>query len=202
MVITGFSIIPRIIKMDKQQPKLFMLLIGCKPAGRNIEQHDVFFGIGNSIKELIPQIENFWAQAGKIHIDGWREINTVDGYSISIAHHNEKSASSSDKLFFLNLGGYKKDEFEEFHYKLLLVSANKGEAIMQAKQTAFYKHTGFKGADSHIDDKYGIDVDDIYEIEDILPASFKEQFYIKIEKNTTETVQDTLNLGYFKLSNL
>ena len=24
------------------------------------------------------------------------------------------------------------------------------------KESAFYKHTGFKGADSHIDDKYGV----------------------------------------------
>ncbi|MEP6700612.1 MAG: DUF1543 domain-containing protein, partial [Bacteroidota bacterium] len=31
-------------------PKLFMLLIGCKPLGRNIEQHDIFFGIGETIK--------------------------------------------------------------------------------------------------------------------------------------------------------
>ena len=33
--------------------KLFMTLIGCTPAGRNIEQHDVFFGIGNSLKDIV-----------------------------------------------------------------------------------------------------------------------------------------------------
>ena len=40
-------------------PKLFMLLIGSTPPGRNIEQHDVFFGIGESVKDLIPAVTNF-----------------------------------------------------------------------------------------------------------------------------------------------
>jgi hypothetical protein len=30
-----------------------MLLIGATPPERNIEQHDVFFGIGETIKDLI-----------------------------------------------------------------------------------------------------------------------------------------------------
>ena len=40
-------------------PKLYMLLIGASPRERNIEQHDVFFGIGDSIKELIPGVTAF-----------------------------------------------------------------------------------------------------------------------------------------------
>jgi len=186
-----------------QQPKLFMLLLGCKPAGRNTEQHDMFFGIADSLKELIPQIENFWPGSGKIHIDGWKEVNYVDGHSIKIIPHSTEPLTNRVKLFFLNLGGYKENEFEEFHYKMLAVAAGKAEAIQKAKQTAFYKHTGFKGADSHIDDKYGVDVDDIYEIEDILPAALKDQFSIQIERLTTDTpTEDELQLGYFKLSTL
>ena len=40
--------------------KLFMTLIGCTPAGRNIEQHDVFFGIGDSLKDIVPAVNQFW----------------------------------------------------------------------------------------------------------------------------------------------
>jgi len=180
-----------------------MLLLGCKPAGRNTEQHDTIFVIGNSLKELIPQIEESWPNAGKIHIDGWREVNFVDGFSIQVVSNPVQQERNTHKLFFLNLGGYKENEFEEFHYKMLSVSADKGEAIQQAKQTVFYKHTGFDGADSHIDDKYGVDVDDIYEIEDILPTSIKEQFHIRIERlPDPELKTDELHLGYFKLSAL
>lgn len=184
------------------QPKLFMLLLGCKPSGRNTEQHDVFFGIGHSLKDLIPQIEYFWPKSGKIHIDGWREINAVDGYAIKVIPHSSEAAISTNKLFFLNLGGYKENELEEFHYKMLTVAADKGEAIRKAKQTAFYKHTGFKGAESHIDDKYGVDVDDIYEIEDILSGELKRQFKISIKKQSTDEPEDILHLGYFKLNAL
>jgi hypothetical protein len=50
--------------------KLFMVLLGCTPAGRNTEQHDVFFSIGSGLKDLIPDIVDCWPEAkGKIHID-------------------------------------------------------------------------------------------------------------------------------------
>jgi Domain of Unknown Function (DUF1543) len=183
-------------------PKLFFLLLGCKPPGRNTEQHDVLFAIGHSLKEVVPQIENFWPGAGKIHIDGWKEINTVDGYSIKVAEGSSRNRTA-EKLFFINLGGYKENELEEFHYKMLSVAASKGEAIKKAMQTAFYKHTGFNNANSHIDDKYGLDVDDVYEIEDILPDEIKNKFHLSIEKIKGDIPEeDKINLGYFKLGAL
>jgi hypothetical protein len=184
-------------------PKLFFLLLGCKPHGRNTEQHDVLFAIGHSLKELVPQIENFWPGAGKIHIDGWREINTIDGYFIKVIEGGRSNAKTAPQLFFINLGGYKENELEEFHYKILTVANNKAEAIKKAMQTTFYKHTGFSNANSHVDDKYGVDVDDIYEIEDILADEIKNKFHLQIEKiNGNMPEDDKINLGYFKLSAL
>jgi hypothetical protein len=40
--------------------KLFMVIIGCTPTGRFTEQHDVFFGIGKTLRELVPQMQAFW----------------------------------------------------------------------------------------------------------------------------------------------
>lgn len=178
---------------------LYMLLIGCSPPGRNTEQHDVFFGIADSIKELIPAAIEFWPEAkAKIHFDAWREIKFVNGYQVSIVPKQEEASPA--KLFFINLGGYKKNEFEEFHYKMVVAAANKGDAIAQSKDTAFFKHTGFKGATSHVDDKFGIDVDDIYEIADILPGSIKNQFSILVQPAVGELPDDEIHLGYFKLN--
>ena len=146
-------------------------------------------------------MESFWPGAGKIHIDSWREVTAVNGYAIKIIGKEEPLALTKEKLFFLNLGGYKPGDMEEYHYKLITVSKDKSEAIKNAKQTAFYLHTGFKGAESHIDDKYGIDVDDVYEITDILPSSIKEQFAIVIEKEV-HVKEDELHIGYVKLSSL
>ena len=179
-----------------------MILLGCKPLGRNTEQHDLFFGIGRSLADVKNDIIDFWKEAnGKIHIDAWREVRWVSGYKIEILDRNDIAFLQKDKLFFINLGGYKQNEFEEFHYKVLTVATDKGGAIQKAKQTAFYKHTGFEGATSHIDDKYGIDVDDIYEIEDILPSHLKAQYSIQITK-ADESNEDETHLGYLKIDKL
>ena len=185
--------------------KLFMLILGATPKGRHIEQHDIYFGIAATVKDLIPSVIAYWPEANaRIHIDAWREVNYVNGYAIQVIN-KEDSNNTTDavaaKLFFLNLGGYKPGEFEEYHYKMLSACNTKSEAITQAKQTAFYKHTGFKGATSHIDDKYGVDVDDIYEIEDILPAGMKEKYTLQIVRSSTGK-EDELHIGYYKLSKL
>src|ERR1044072_308467 len=121
--------------------KLFMLLLGCKPKGRHTEQHDIFFGIGANLKDLAPSITSFWPEPPKIHIDAWREVTQVGGYNIQILPRQEAQETTPEKLFFLNLGGYKANEFDEFHYKMLVVCHSLDEAKKQAYKTAFFKHT-------------------------------------------------------------
>lgn len=185
----------------KENLTLFMVMLGATPPGRLTEQHDIFFGIGLNLKELVPDMKDFWPEAkGRIHIDAWRKVTYVDGFTIDVVARAENSITS-EKLFFINLGGYKENEFEEFHYKVITVAQNKAEAIKKAKATSFYKHCGFKGATSHIDDKYGVDVDDIHEIEDILSPQFKEKFQLKITKSESNQA-DVLEIGYVKIDKL
>lgn len=185
---------------------LFMILLGCKPKGRNTEQHDIYFGIAEGVTQLISSVKNFWPEAnGKLHADAWRKVTKAGNFRIKVIEKTSidklEKTGPSQKLFFINLGGYKPNEFEEFHYKLLAVAEDKGTAIMKAKQTAFYKHTGFKGANAHIDDKYGIDVDDIFEIEDILEDSVKDNYCIELIEDES-AIQDELHIGYFKLDKI
>lgn len=186
----------------KSQPKLFMIMLGCTPNGRFTEQHDVFFGIATSLKELVPAMNNFWPEAkGKLHIDVWREVTTVDNHQIEIVP-KESVKEKNMNLYFINLGGYKQNEFDEFHYKMLAVSNDLAQATKKAKQTSFYKHCGFKGAVSHIDDKFGIDVDDIYTVKEILNPIFTDIFDIKITQSDIELKKDTLHIGYLKLQKI
>jgi hypothetical protein len=208
--------------------KLYMLLLGSKAPQRNVEQHDYFFGIARSLKELVPEIKAFWPEAGNsIHLDGWREVNTVDGYQIravlkegtsaedSAATQRQEAAeyiapaqevtpthtSTPPGLFFINLGGYQENTLEEQHYIVLTVQHDRAQATQHAKKTAFFKKNSIKGANSHIDEKYGIDVDDIYRIEEILSASQKERFQINISP-AADLPADKIHLGYFKLDKL
>ena len=193
----------KIKKLIFTNMKLYMLLLGCRPKGRLTEQHDIFFGIGNSLNELIPQMKQSWPEAkGNIHIDAWREVTVVDNHSIEIVSKNS-ILKNEFQLFFINLGGYKENEFEEYHYKMMSVGASLAEATKKAKKILFYKLYNLKGAGkSHIDDKYGVDVDDIYNVKEILSAEFKNNYALKISKNESKTTEDTLHIGYLSLKKL
>jgi hypothetical protein len=181
--------------------KLYMIMLGCRPKGRFTEQHDIFFGIGKSLRELIPSMKAFWTEAkGQIHIDAWREVTAVDQFKIEVVAKGTATKSKS-QLFFINLGGYKENEFEEYHYKVLAVGDSLSEATKKAKATSFYKHCGFKGATSHIDDKFGVDIDDLYNVKEILSLNLIEQFELQITpmENLTE---DELHIGYLKIDKI
>lgn len=182
-----------------QQPKLILVLIGNTPPGRKIEQHDIFLGIGDSIESLYPEIKAYWPE-GRVHIDAWREVANVDGYQVSITEKNAvpDAEDATGKLFLLNLGGYLEGKFEEQHYIVLTVKPDKAAATKAAKATAFYQHNHFGKAVSHIDDRYGIDVDDIYEIEELLSPAQKEKYHIQITP-AADLPEDAYHLGYVKL---
>ncbi len=179
--------------------KLYMILLGCRHEGRLIEQHDIFFDIGNSLPEMVAAIRSSWPQ-GEVHIDAWRLVTLANDYTVKIVERKDAPAINSVRLFFINLGGYKEGEFDEFHYKMVIAATDKGKAVEIAKQSAFYKQFKFPGASSHIDDKYGVDIDDLHDIEDILPADTKMKYAIVITPATTDTVEDELHLGYFNLN--
>ncbi len=175
-----------------------MLLIGATLPGRHTEQHDVFFGFGESIRDVLPQVLDFWPEAKKgLHLDAWREVTLVNGFCVEVI--DQPGYMSNTQLFFINLGGYKQGEFEEFHYKMIVAAPGKDEAIILAKQTAFFRHTGFKGANAHVDDKFGVDVDEIFAIRDILPPSTKERYSLKLDAALPNAKEDHIHLGYFKM---
>jgi hypothetical protein len=181
----------------KEIYKLYMVMLGCTPKGRLTEQHDIFFGIGTSVQGLSKDMHAFWPDSGGLHIDSWREVTHVNGYDINVVP-KEDAVPNSNHLFFINLGGYKPEDFEEYHYRDLAIGETMGKAIKQSKKTAFYKHCGFKGAESHIDEKYGVAVDDMHKVQDILALHMKEKFAIVITPSEAG-VEDQLHIGYLKL---
>ena len=186
----------------KPKFKLYMIMLGCRPAGRCTEQHDIFFGIGTSLKELIPHMKAFWPEAkGRIHIDAWREVTSVDNYEIEIVP-KATAIKTFENLYFINLGGYKENEFEEYHYKVLAIGKTLAEASKKAKATTFYKHCTFKGATSHIDDKFGIDIDDAFKVKELLAPIFKDNFDLLLSKKEEELKDDVLHIGYLKIDKI
>lgn len=185
----------------ENQLKLFYIILGATPKGRNIEQHDVFFGIAESLRDLVPEMKNFWKEAdGKIHVDCYQEVKFADGYEVKIVEKGEETPE--EQLYFINLGGYKKGFFEEFHEQHLMVGNSMGDIVKKAKATDFYKTMGFEGAVSHIDDKHGVDIDDIFNVSDILPQEMKEKYSIVLTKSDVENQENPMGLGYLKIDKI
>lgn len=186
--------------------KLFMLKIGARPQGRLIEQHDVMFVIANSLSETIESVNQHWpAVKNNWHLDAWREVKRVGDCQILLSKNSlskdgwSKDNALADKmladnifaedrvdnkldnqgkqLYFVNLGGYLPGQFEEFHYKTLVIAETLGKATAQVKKTAFYQDYTFDNVDtaksgvatSHVDDKHQLDLDDIHCVADLLP---------------------------------
>lgn len=192
-------------------PTLFMVQLGGRPKGRLIEQHDIFFGVANQVRELVDDINHHWPEVkNKWHIDSYRAITKVGNHTVKLIESNNQTANDNGlKLFFINLGGYQRGSFEEFHHKLVIVAATQAEAIKQAKQSTFYKEFTFKDKDtpfnaaSHIDDKFEVDIDDIYDVNNLV-----SNIQILIEPtihNSHELAnadEDKEYVGYLSIKNL
>ncbi len=176
--------------------KLFYAILGATPPGRHIEQHDVFFGIAERLEDLYDEMRSFWADA-KIHIDCFQEVLFADGYEVRIVEG--VADPQAEQLFFINLGGYKPGHFVEYHEMHLMVGPALSEIIKRVKQTEFYRTMGFKNAMSHIDEKFGVDIDDVYNVNDLLSAETKSRYSIVLKKSEAEDQENPMKIGYHRL---
>lgn len=148
--------------------------------------------------------------------------NKLDNQHDNTKHNEAKQDATEEqglKLFFINLGGYLPNDFEEYHHKLLIVAGSQAEAIKQAKQSTFYKKFTFKdkqtpfNAASHVDDKHQLDsasvIDEIYPVEDLLATGRLKITRINKPGNQTDyteydnqSCEDKLFVGYLSLQSL
>ena len=190
---------------------LFMVQLGGRPKGRLIEQHDIFFGVANQVRELVEDINHHWPEVkNKWHIDSYRAITKVGNHTVKLIESDNQAANDNGlKLFFINLGGYQRGSFEEFHHKLLIVADNQKDAIKQAKQSEFYQQLTFKDKDtpfnaaSHIDDKFQVDIDDIYDVNDLVSnIQILIEPRIHNSHELTNADEDKEYVGYLSIKNL
>ena len=219
--------------------KLFMLKIGARPQGRLIEQHDVMFVIANSLSETIESVNQHWpAVKNNWHLDAWREVKRVGDCQILLSKNSlskdgwSKDNALADKmladnifaedrvdnkldnqgkqLYFVNLGGYLPGQFEEFHYKTLVIAETLGKATAQVKKTAFYQDYTFDNVDtaksgvatSHVDDKHQLDLDDIHCVADLLPNDVASTIQPLTEHEKNQLPDDALHIGYLSLKQI
>jgi len=113
-------------------PKLFMFYVGGDVANCNIEVHDVRFSIGQSPEDCFDDLrQQWWGESKSLHVDSWAEISHADGYDVTVS---EGTFGGRERLYFVNLGGYEPNSFEESHRNVLIVANTKTAAMKRALQ--------------------------------------------------------------------
>ncbi|OYQ50390.1 DUF1543 domain-containing protein [Flavobacterium aurantiibacter] len=177
-----------------KNPFIYLFLLGGTPNGRLIEQHDLFFGIAEKPQDLKNAIKNHWPEAGKsLHIDGYLKMHVVSGFSIKVS---TQPATTDLKLFVFNLGGYKPGVFTEFHDLKIVIAKSLAEATARVKKDLFFTDYNAKGAPAHVDDKYALDIDEVFQVNEHLKALYPD---FTIDITPTDSPADELILGYFPI---
>jgi Domain of Unknown Function (DUF1543) len=114
--------------------KLFMFYVGGSCGNSNVELHDLRFSIGETPQDCHDDARRqWWGDAESLHLDCWGAVEQADGFDVELTR--EIAPGSTDRLFFVNLGGYDPREFNELHKNILLVAedaiAAKAKALVQ-----------------------------------------------------------------------
>jgi hypothetical protein len=111
--------------------KLFMFYVGGDCGDSNIELHDVRFSVGETPEACHEDLRRqWWGTPKSLHLDCWGAVEQADGYDITLSP--ACTEQNEMKLFFLNLGGYDPDNFEELHRNVLLVATDVKAAIVRS----------------------------------------------------------------------
>ncbi|MEZ0225652.1 MAG: DUF1543 domain-containing protein [Alphaproteobacteria bacterium] len=162
--------------------KLFAFYIGGRTATSLIELHDVRIVAGNAIEDCYDHIrDTWWGTPESLHLDCWGELTSADGHNITL---REEPSAGADKLWFVNLGGYNPDDFNEPSKNIFVVAPTESKAKVRALKTIL----DWKG--HHKDHQY--EVETLACLNDIVGAG---KWHIHLEKSES-LVPFTFQYGF------
>lgn len=161
-----------------------MFYVGGTAPGANIELHDVQFVAAEQPEEAFPLLREKWfGDKSKVYIDGYARIEWADGYDVMLC---AAPFHGPEKLFFVNVGGYRSDELAELHQFGLFVAHSADEAKEKAKQVlltgSFQQHK-----------------DDLAEVDDCLLLHSLQGYHIHLKANALGEPARPLWQGYLPI---
>lgn len=156
---------------ETAEKKLFAVYLGGRADRCNIELHDVVFVVGASIEETYPLLAKKWfGNLQGFHIDSYVELQNIDGYKIELKQSHSKDGSLK-KLYFINLGAYKPEEFTEYHQSSFYVADSAPDAVRRAKSELCQGLQTIHKDDVVVLDRVSnpvdFDVDDVLELREV-----------------------------------
>ncbi|RTE85793.1 MULTISPECIES: DUF1543 domain-containing protein [Gammaproteobacteria] len=157
--------------------KLFLVYLGGSAPQANIELHDVRFVVGETIEDCYPQLRKQWFGTQKgLHLDSYVQLHHVDGYKIEL---KSDPSEQSERLYFVNFGGYKQGQLAEAHEFMVCVARSVEEAKALGKQRLMLG--------TNMPHK-----DNLYALDDLLTVDMLEGWHVHLHKdgNTQDLVPD------------
>jgi len=150
--------------------KLYMISLGGKVKGANIEVHDVQFLASDTVENTVNVLKKLWyGEQNSLHMDSYKNIRITDGHSVSLS----KNKPDQDKrLFFVYLGKYETENTQELHYIDLIVADNEKEAKSRALRPDRVPA--------------GTHVDMVIDVEKHLHSTDDEPYYIILDESSEE----------------
>ena len=160
-----------------------MIMVGGHTPTSNLEVHDMRFAAAEKIEDTYEQLQSeWWGDPDTLHLDVWSKITCIDGYDVSL---KPEPYAGEQKLFFVNLGGYDPDHFDELHKNILVVAKSDAFAKHAAKETVKHWKVPHK--------------DTLMEIEKLVPLAKVGGLYVHLEKSGNP-VPFSFEWGYTPIS--
>jgi hypothetical protein len=113
-----------------QAPQLFLVVLGGRLPGVHIELHDVRFVVGQTLEDTLPALRRQWfGRRRGLHIDSWMVVRQVGAFAVEL---RRDPSDAPERLWFVNVGGYRADQLAEEHAFGLVVATTSAGAKRQA----------------------------------------------------------------------
>ncbi|MEB3332202.1 MAG: DUF1543 domain-containing protein [Synechococcaceae cyanobacterium] len=164
--------------------QLFLVVLGGRTTGCNIELHDVRFVAGDSLEATLPSLRRQWfGRRRGLHIDSWQRIEQVDGWQVRLSRQPEPKPGPQ-RLWFVNLGAYDPASPAELHAFGLFVAPTAAAACARAKRRllvgALQQHK-----------------DDICPVDDCLAIEQVDGWQLQLSPATAEATWEPLRPDWF-----
>lgn len=111
-------------------PLLFLVVLGGRVEGAQIEVHDVRFVAGATLDDTLPALRRQWfGRRRGLHIDSFMVVRQVGSFAVEL---RREPFEGLERLWFVNVGGYRPEQLAEEHSFGLVVAPTAEKAKRQA----------------------------------------------------------------------
>ncbi|MFA7284788.1 MAG: DUF1543 domain-containing protein [Candidatus Absconditabacterales bacterium] len=165
-----------------QEKNLYAIYLGGRIGNCHIEMHDVIFSVGDTIESCYDDVKSKRVGGNdSCHIDAFLILKYVSGYEVVLS--DQAPIEQTQKLYFVNAGGYQPEKFGENHEIGFYVAQTQSQATELALQTLLAGQNK-------------VHRDDIYDIDDCISIEKVNDYYIHLIPSTKTQDFQPMYLGY------